>query len=86
MHGTCRAFLTPLKGRLPSVDIQSNSNPSNRWVHSEAMPSQVSALHQKGQKLYQKGDFRAAIEIFGEVDQVHPNPKRQLMMESIGTE
>lgn len=31
------------------------------------MPSNVSVLHQRGQKLYQKGDFKAAIEAFGEV-------------------
>ncbi|KAJ5632150.1 hypothetical protein N7490_008489 [Penicillium lividum] len=30
------------------------------------MTSNVSALHKKGQRLYQKGDFKAAIEAFGE--------------------
>ncbi|KAJ5580189.1 uncharacterized protein N7459_006174 [Penicillium hispanicum] len=30
------------------------------------MPSTGSALHQRGQKLYQKGEFKAAIEVFGE--------------------
>lgn len=31
------------------------------------MPSAVSGPHQRGQKLYQKGDFKAAIVAFGEV-------------------
>lgn len=31
------------------------------------MASKVSALHKQGQKLYQRGDFKAAVEAFGEV-------------------
>lgn len=31
------------------------------------MASKVSALHKQGQKLYQRGDFKAAAEAFGEV-------------------
>lgn len=34
---------------------------------SEIMRTQVSASQQRGQKLYQKGDFKGAIEAFGEV-------------------
>ena len=31
------------------------------------MPLPISGSHQRGQKYYQKGDFKAAIEAFGEV-------------------
>lgn len=31
------------------------------------MSHTLSALHQQGQQLYHKGDFRAAIQVFSEV-------------------
>ena len=31
------------------------------------MASKASALHKQGQKLYQRGDFKAAVEAFGDV-------------------
>lgn len=51
------------------------------------MPPTVSGLHQRGQELYQKGEFQAAIEAFSEVSaRTRPNPKWKLMGYSTGVE
>lgn len=49
------------------VNSDAETRVSSQKTNSEIMRTQVSASQQRGQKLYQKGDFKGAIEAFGEV-------------------